>query len=281
MHPTLISVQLLAENLEHFRLLDCRARLGDLDFGRRAFAAGHLPGALHADLDRDFAAAPGIGGRHPLPNPRTLAATARRWGINDDTQIVVYDDAGGAFAARAWWCLRWLGHQAVAVLDGGIAAWPGKLSQVVAEYPPGNFTIRPSLTRTVDADTLLGMISEQPARKDAVSLLDARTEIRFNGEDEPIDPIAGHIPGARCMPFQDNLDADGRFKPPAELAQRFGALPQDTICYCGSGVTAAHNILAMVHAGYPEPILYPGSWSEWISDSSRPRSPSPIKRRTE
>ena len=273
MHQTLVSVQLMAENLEHFRLLDCRAQLGDVDFGRRAFAAGHLPGALHADLDRDFAAAPGTGGRHPLPDPQALAATVRGWGITDDTQVVVYDDAGGAFAARAWWCLRWLGHQAVAVLDGGLAAWPGELTQAVPEFPTGHFSIRPSLTRTVDADTLQNLIAEASAPTNALTMLDARTQARFNGEAEPIDPLAGHILGARCMPFQDNLDPDGLFKSPAELAQRFGKLPQDTICYCGSGVTAAHNILAMLAAGCPEPILYPGSWSEWITDPSRPRAP--------
>lgn len=269
MHDTLISDKLLNANLVHYRVLDCRGRLGDPEFGRRAYAAGHIPGALHGDLDRDFAAPPGAGGRHPLPDPETLATTLRRWGLNDADQIVVYDDAGGAFAARAWWCLRWLGHAAVAVLDGGLGAWSGPLSRAVPEYPPGDFSIRPSLTRTIDADALMTLVS---ASADPI-LIDARSRERFDGAEEPIDPIAGHIPGARCLPFQDNLDASGRFKPADALAQRFKDLPADTVCYCGSGVTAAHNVLALRAAGHPEPILYPGSWSEWITDPSRPRIP--------
>lgn len=273
MYQTLISVQFLDQNLDHFRPLDCRAQLGDLEYGRRAYAAGHVPGAVHADLDQDFASAPGPNGRHPLPDPQTLAATLRTWGINDHDQIVAYDDAGGAFAARAWWCLRWLGHAAVAVLDGGLAAWPEPLTKAVPEFAPGDFSIRPSLTRSMDADAVLQLIQQEAPDSNPTALLDARTLARFNAEQEPIDAIAGHIPGARCFPFQDNLNADGTFKSPAELAQRFAQLPDDSVCYCGSGVTAAHNVLAMVTAGHPEPILYPGSWSEWITDPSRPRNP--------
>jgi thiosulfate/3-mercaptopyruvate sulfurtransferase len=272
MHQTSISVQKLDENLPNFRILDCRAQLGDLESGRRAYAAGHLPTALHADLDRDFAAAPGDGGRHPLPEPEALAAQLRAWGINDTDLVVTYDDAGGAFAARVWWCLRWLGHPAVAVLDGGLGAWTGTMTREVPEFAPGDFSIRPSLTRTISATGLLDIV-EQRSPTARTDLLDARSQERFNGEHEPIDPVAGHIPGARCMPFQGNLDSSGHFKSAAELAQRFANLPADTICYCGSGVTAAHNVLAMIIARCPEPILYPGSWSEWITDPSRPRSP--------
>ena len=265
-HETLISPEELARRIDRCRILDCRARLGDPDFGRAAYAAGHLPGAVYASLDDDFAAPAGDGGRHPLPDPETLRDRFRAWGVDDGDQVVVYDDAGGAFAARAWWCARWLGHRAVAVLDGGFGAWQGPLSQAHPVVDPGNFSIRPALTRTVDADTLLAGLAD-------ASLVDARALPRFEGREEPIDPVAGHIPGARCLPFQDNLDEHGRFRPAAALAERFAGLPDDVVCYCGSGVTAAHNVLAMRIAGRPEPVLYPGSWSEWIRDPARPRAP--------
>jgi thiosulfate/3-mercaptopyruvate sulfurtransferase len=276
MHTTLISAAELAAALaggaRRLRILDCRTRLDDPGFGARAYAEGHLPGAVCANIDLDFAAPPGDGGRHPLPRPADLAARLRAWGIEDDDQIVTYDDAGGPFAARAWWCIRWLGHAAVAVLDGGLAAWTGPLTRDVPAPGPGNFTIRPSLTRTVDAAELLQRLhaADREGRPD---LIDARARPRFEGREEPIDPVAGHIPGAACLPFQENLGPDGRFRSPAELAARFAGHGGDTISYCGSGVTAAHNILAMRVAGLPEPTLYPGSWSEWIRDPSRPRVP--------
>jgi thiosulfate/3-mercaptopyruvate sulfurtransferase len=266
MHTTLIRAEIVAADPGAFRILDCRARLGDPEFGARAYAEGHIPGACYASLDHDFAAPPGAGGRHPLPDPEALRDRFRDWGIDDGDQIVVYDDAGGAFAARAWWCARWLGHEAVAVLDGGLASWTGPRSRAQPVVEPGSFSIRPALTRTIDAAALL-------ARLDRVRLVDARTLPRFEGREEPIDPVAGHIPGAVCLPFQDNLDESGRFKAPAALAARFAGLPQDVICYCGSGVTAAHNVLAMRVAGRAEPILYPGSWSEWIQDPARPLAP--------
>lgn len=248
------------------RLLDCRARLGDAAYGPAAYAAGHLPGAVYASLDDDFAAAPGDGGRHPLPDPERLRDRFRDWGVDDGDQIVVYDDASGAFAARAWWCARWLGHEAVALLDGGLAAWTGPLSTEEPAPARGNFSVRPALTRTIDAAALTASLP-------ALTLVDARTQRRFDGIEEPIDPVAGHIPGARCLPFQDNLDADGRFRSREALAARFADLPDDVVCYCGSGVTAAHNVLALRLAGRPEPLLYPGSWSEWIRDPARPRAP--------
>lgn len=266
MRETLIGAEEVARDPTAYRILDCRARLGDPAFGPRAYAEGHLPGAHYASLDDDFAAPPGGGGRHPLPDPVRLRDRFRSWGINDDDQVVVYDDAGGAFAARAWWCARWLGHRAVAVLDGGFAAWTGPLSTSEPVVDRGNFSIRESLTRTIDADTLLAKLSD-------TALVDARARPRFEGREEPVDPVAGHIPGAVCLPFQENLNDSGRFKPAAELARRFAELPDDVVCYCGSGVTAAHNVLAMRVAGRAEPVLYPGSWSEWIRDPARPRAP--------
>lgn len=270
MYTTLITADQLAERLTEpgrLRLIDCRARLDDAGFGARAYAAGHLPGAVHGNLDTDFAAPPGTGGRHPLPDPDQLVLRLRAMGVSDDDQVVVYDDMGGAFAARAWWCLRWLGHAAVAVLDGGLAAWTGPLDATDARPPPGNFSRRPSLTRTIDANAVLGALP-------TLALIDARALPRFEGREEPIDPVAGHIPGAVCLPFQGNLGPDGRFLTPDRLAERFAEHGPDTVCYCGSGVTAAHNVLAMRIAGLPEPRLYPGSWSEWIRDPARPCSPA-------
>lgn len=270
MHTLLISAaeltEMLAAGNRKLCILDCRTRLDDPGFGARAYAEGHIPGSVYANIDVDFAASPGDGGRHPLPRPADLQARLRTWGIDDDDQIVTYDDAGGPFAARAWWCIRWLGHAAVAVLDGGLAAWTGELTRAVPQPGAGSFSIRPSLTRTIDASGLL-------ARLDTADLIDARARPRFEGREEPIDPVAGHIPGATCLPFQENLGPDGRFRHPADLARRFAGHGSDTVSYCGSGVTAAHNILAMRVAGLPEPLLYPGSWSEWIRDPSRPRVP--------
>ncbi|MFM8356624.1 MAG: sulfurtransferase [Gammaproteobacteria bacterium] len=269
MYTTLISAAELAAQLTtagNLRLIDCRARLDDGGFGARAYAAGHLPGAVYGSLDHDFAAPPGTGGRHPLPDPDALAHRLGAMGISDDDQVVVYDDLGGAFAARAWWCLRWLGHAAVAVLDGGLPAWRGPLETAGSAPLPGNFSRRPSVTRIIYADTILAALP-------TLALIDARALARFEGREEPIDPVAGHIPGAACLPFQGNLAPDGRFLPAERLAERFAEQGTDPVCYCGSGVTAAHNVLAMRIAGRPEPRLYPGSWSEWIRDPARPCSP--------
>jgi thiosulfate/3-mercaptopyruvate sulfurtransferase len=256
---------------------DCRFSLTDKAAGRRAFEAAHIPGARFADLERDLSAAPGQGGRHPLPEREALAARLRTAGVNQDSSLICYDQNSGALAARFWWLLRWLGHADVRVLDGGFDAWlaaglptdraPG--NPAPGNPAPGDFQARPPLTRSCTADQLAG--AALPDAK--LQLLDARDAARFRGEQETIDPVAGHIPGAISVPFADNLAA-GRFKSPAELRARFAALGLDpggeTVCYCGSGVTAAHNILALKLAGYPEPALYAGSWSEWITDSSRP-----------
>ncbi len=260
-YTTLIDALTAIETAESVKFLDCRSSLADPDQGRRAFEAGHIAGACYLSLDDDLAAPAGDRGRHPLPEPDSLAARLRRMGISDDDQVVVYDDAGGAYAARAWWCLRWLGHDAVAVLDGGIKAWPVPQTMEIPSPADGNFSIRQTLTRTVDAQALI-------AEPDTYTLIDARTQIRFDGVEEPIDPVAGHIPGAICRPFQENLGENGRFRKPKALAGRFPS-GDNVVCYCGSGVTAAHNILAMRVAGLAEPMLYPGSWSEWIRDESR------------
>lgn len=251
---------------------DCRTKLGDPDWGAKAFAEGHIPGARHLDLDRHLAAPPSSEGRHPLPEPAALASHLRQEGVSQSSQVVVYDDAGGAFAARAWWCLRWLGHGAVAVLDGGLPAFTalpnaGLESGPASTVAAGDFQPRAPLTHVVTAADVMQHV--QQAQADT-TLLDARALARFHGAEEPIDPVAGHIPSAQCRPFSENLDNQGRFKASAKLHDELASLPQQVICYCGSGVTAAHNILALVHAGYAEPALYPGSWSGWISDPDRP-----------
>lgn len=276
----LISPQAL-EELDNCIVLDCRAKLGDPNWGHDTFLAGHIPGAQHADLDKDLAAAPSAQGRHPLPERETFLACAQRWGIGADSQVVTYDDAGGPYAARAWWMLRWLGHAAVAVLDGGIQNWQHTFQYELEKGPgrprdPSNLTLRQPLTREIHTDTILQSL--EGSTNSRYLLIDARSKARWAGKEEPIDPVAGHIPGAICHTFQTNLDDSGRFKSPQVLKQSFGSAlaaaadtpDREVVCYCGSGVTAAHNVLAMHIAGLPEPLLYPESWSGWITDPSRP-----------
>jgi len=252
-------------------LLDCGFELSDVQAGARAYAQGHLPGAARADLDRDLSAAKnGRNGRHPLPTREAFAATVARWGVRPGVPVVCYDDHGGVYAARAWWMLRWIGHDEVAVLDGGRAAWlaaGGTLESAVptlddeaAPYPLG-----PATMPTVAADRLLGLLGR-------VTVLDARSGERFRGETEPFDPVAGHIPGARNRFHKENLRADGRFRGAPELREAFAPFGEPTACVhqCGSGVTACHNLLAMEHAGLTGSALYPGSWSEWCADPARP-----------
>lgn len=268
----LISPEALA-NDERCIVFDCRFSLTDADAGRRAYDGGHIPGARFADLERDLSSPrtpTGAGGRHPLPDRAGLCERLRTWGVDDDSPVVCYDQNSGGLAARLWWLVRWLGHADARLLDGGLDAWlaAGFETQTAEPAPtPGNFSERPPLTKTCTAEEL---------RDSDACLLDARDAARYRGESEPFDAVAGHIPGATCAPFTDNL-ATGKFKSAAELKTRFhelGADPsQDTVCYCGSGVTATHNILALLLAGFPEPTLYPGSWSDWISDPSRPIAP--------
>ena len=276
-YTTLIDTTTLHASLydPDWAIVDCRFALDDPDAGRAAYRTAHISGAVYAHLDEDLSGAivPGVTGRHPLPDPDVLAATFSKWGIADDVQVVAYDDAGGAMAARLWWLLRWLGHDAAAVLDGGWTAWQAK------EYPtragdesrmPASFVPHPRPNRLADAQTVGRLLTEAGSR-----LLDARAAIRFRGEVEPIDPVPGHIPGAISAPFSENLVSDGRFAEPAALAARFqaltGSVPAERVVHmCGSGVTACHNALAMAHAGLGEPRVYVGSWSEWITDPNRP-----------
>lgn len=254
-------------------VLDCRHSLDKPEQGRLAYQMGHIPGAQFASIDSCLSGPiiPGVTGRHPLPEPEALTQRLRAWGVNRDSEVVVYDDGTSAYAARAWWLLRWLGHELVKVLDGGYQAWLGaggtvETTQTLAQ--PGDFEMRLQEGKTVNADALLARLQAPE-----LALLDARAPARYRGEVEAIDPVAGHIPGAVCANFMDNLHADGRFKSPAELRERFSALIDgrtELVSSCGSGITACHNILAMVIAGLPEPRLYPGSWSEWITDPRRP-----------
>ena len=267
---TLIKTTELKQIEGDYLILDCRAQLGDVNWGRLAYLQGHIPGAYFLDLDKDLADPPGKAGRHPLPDINRWRQHVGQLGLEAEQQVVLYDEASGAYAARAWWMLRWLGHANVAVLNGGLKQWQGQLQQdLPAGREPREYPVRPPLTRLIATDELHKRLSTLAPGQ----LIDARSKARWAGIDEPIDPVAGHIPGAICLPFQDNLDADSCFKAPAELAARFADVATDPVCYCGSGVTAAHNVLAMRVAGLAEPTLYADSWSGWITDNARPVAP--------
>ena len=254
-------------------LIDTSFDLMDVDAGEASWRAGHLPDAIYLHLDRDLCGAKtGRNGRHPLPTRAAFAATLGRCGITPPTQVVAFDRQGGVYASRLWWMLRWMGHTAAAVLDGGVNAWTATGGALGTDAPAPAATApypdRTPLVNTMDADTLRAALGR-------VRLLDARAGERFRGEVEPLDATAGHIPGALNRFFKDNLAADGRFKPAAQLRADFTGLlgaqtAADTVHQCGSGVTACHNLLAMEHAGLPGSLLYPGSWSEWASDPARP-----------
>jgi thiosulfate/3-mercaptopyruvate sulfurtransferase len=277
-YTTLISASDLAPHLtdSDWVVLDCRHDLMNPAAGREAYADGHLQNAQFAHVDTALSGAKTgpdglFRGRHPLPDRAALVETLRGWGINDATQVVAYDAHGGMFAARLWWLLRWIGHPAVAVLDGGLAAWQGAglpLVTPVATPARGHIVEKPTLTRTVAASEVLANIPAQ-----AFTVIDARAPDRFRGENETIDPVGGHIPGAKNRFFKDNLGADGRFKSATELKADFAPLlatPATAVMQCGSGVTACHNLLALEVAGLHGAALYPGSWSEWVGDASRP-----------
>ena len=256
-------------------ILDCRFALEDPDYGQRSYAEGHIAGASFADLERDLSGAvvKGVTGRHPLPEPAQLIERLQTFGIDAGSEVVLYDDGPGAFAARAWWLLAWLGKRdGVFILDGGLKAWHAAglpLSLDAPSHTRGSFTGSPDASLLLSAEQL-----QKRLAKPQLTLLDARALPRFKGEVEPIDPIAGHIPGAQCAAFTDNLGTDGRFLAADQLKHRFAAKlgdrsPTELVAYCGSGVTACHNLFALCLAGYPLASLYAGSWSEWINEPSR------------
>ena len=308
MYTTLIEPAELAAPLSRsaaadadWTILDCRFDLARPDWGAGAYATGHVPNALYAHLDRDLSGpVTPVSGRHPLPSVERLAETFGGWGIDDTVQVVVYDQGNGAFAARLWWLLRWAGHQKVAVLNGGFAAW--QQAGLPTDTAPGvrqprTFTPRAADTAVVSTAELERMLSAGELATGASVLVDARGADRFAGENETIDPVAGHIPGARNHPFVRNVDIKGRFLPAGELRERWQATlgggpvgsatlggagadgavgvadatdAKRAIAMCGSGVTACHNLLALEIAGLTGTRLYAGSWSEWIRDPGRP-----------
>jgi thiosulfate/3-mercaptopyruvate sulfurtransferase len=295
MYTTLIEPAELAAPLARhagvnsdWAVLDCRFDLARPDWGASAYAAGHIPGALYAHLDRDLSGPiTPDSGRHPLPSVEKLAATFSRWGIEGRTQVVAYDQGNGAYASRLWWLLRWLGHANVAVLNGGFAAWQqsglptgsvaATRNRAVSEGVPAGdvFTPRPESVPMVSTAEVERLVADGALTAGRSVLVDARAADRFAGENETIDPVAGHIPGARNHGFLQNVDARGRFLPVDELRERWRTTLGDAgaaqvIAMCGSGVTACHNLLALEVAGLPGARLYAGSWSEWIRDRTRP-----------
>jgi thiosulfate/3-mercaptopyruvate sulfurtransferase len=275
-YTTLIPANELQQQLDkpNIVVIDCRFSLADTEAGFKAYRHGHIPNARYSHLDRDLSSRiTAFTGRHPLPNPSAFVNKLGEWGIANTTQVVAYDDAFGAFAGRIWWLLHTMGHDNVAVLDGGFNHWKKLGLPITAVLPK----IKPTQFRPYPAGKLqLSAIEVQNGlARNIICLIDARTPERFNGEQEPIDPIAGHIPGAINRPFQLNLGDDGLFKPGEILSEEFHRLignhrPEQVVHTCGSGVTACHNLLAMEVAGLRGSKLYPGSWSEWIRDKNRP-----------
>jgi thiosulfate/3-mercaptopyruvate sulfurtransferase len=273
---TLISTAALASRLDDpaYLVVDCRFKLDDTQWGEREYAAAHIPGARYAHLDRDLSGAKtGTNGRHPLPDARSLAGTFGRLGVTRGVQVVAYDQDNGMYASRLWWLLRFMGHDAAAVLDGGFAKWTaeGRATGSGVEHDAAQtFTGAPRSDMIVDAAAVASLAGSSQTR-----LVDARAPQRYRGEVEPLDKVAGHIPGASNYFFQQNLDDNGTFRTPEDLREKLrGALgdvsARDIVCYCGSGVTACHNLLALEHAGLKGARLYPGSWSEWCADETRP-----------
>jgi thiosulfate/3-mercaptopyruvate sulfurtransferase len=287
MYTTLIECPELAAHLSDtdWAVLDCRFELARPEWGASVYVEGHVPNAIYAHLDRDLSSpVTSTSGRHPLPAVEAFAATLGRWGIDENVQVVAYDQGNGAYASRLWWLLRWVGHSRVAVLNGGFAAWQ-QAGLPVTKQPgvrqPRRFTPNPaqrnvgSVVATVELQELLA--AGQLAGRQR-TLIDARSADRFGGQNETIDPVAGHVPGAINHPFAHNLDAQGRFLPPHILRSKWvetlrGQAPATAIAMCGSGVTACHNLLALEVAGLPGAQLYAGSWSEWIRDAARPTEP--------
>ena len=272
----LITTEQLAGHLDDPRwvVVDTRHDLMDHAKGRKAYEAGHIPGAYFLGMEDDLSGPKtGKNGRHPLPDLAALAARVNELGIGPETHVVIYDDSGGCFAVRLWWMLRWLGHERVALLDGGFPLWVQEGRPTATQAPPvrkGSFVPRPRLGATVDVHFV-----GRPGQDPGVKLIDARNAERFRGEQETIDPVAGHVPGAVNRFWKENLSKDGRFKTPQQLRAEYGDFPgasdpAQVVHMCGSGVTACHNLFAMELAGLPGGRLYPGSWSEWCADPSRP-----------
>lgn len=273
---------LAARLAENVCVADCRFSLADHDAGRRAYAAGHVPGAFRLDMEHDLSGPKGPrGGRHPLPNPETFAETLRHAGVRGDSLVVAYDDNRLAGAARLWWLLRYFGHERVKVLDGGFAAWRDAGLPVETSYQalaPGDFTARPHPRMTVDYESLRARLGDE-----RLVCVDAREPERYAGIDEPIDPVAGRIPGAVNYPWQHATDEQGRLRPAREHAARWASLAGDReqdrigdreiVVYCGSGVTASVNLLSLAMAGIEDALLYPGSWSDWCSRPDSPKEP--------
>lgn len=275
-YTTLIDVDALKALGPAAALFDCSFDLAEPAAGGRRFAERHIPGAAYLSLDEDLSSRPtGMNGRHPLPVPEALAERLAVLGVRKEQQIVAYDDAGGPYAARLWWLVKWLGHENVAVLDGGLQAWEAAGLPLASGEPearePGDFAVGTMPGRAVaGADDILESLEDR-----SLLVIDARAPERYRGDPNPLDPVAGHIPGARNRFFKDNLTPEGRFKPGEEIAREFveviGSTPvNEVVLQCGSGVTATHDLLAMEHAGLAGARLYPGSWSEWISDPARP-----------
>jgi thiosulfate/3-mercaptopyruvate sulfurtransferase len=272
---TLVSTAELEQNLARWRIFDCRHDLLKPELGESQYKQGHIPGALFASLERDLSGRKtGKNGRHPLPEPQDFEKWLEHTGLTPQDQVVCYDAGNGSMAARLWWMLRWIGHDKVAVLDGGFAKWTKEGRPLAVEIPlftPLNYPIK--LRGDLAAD-----VSQLEKNLGKNLLVDARAPARYRGEQEPIDPVAGRIPGAKNRFNMDNLAADGTFKPASELKQDFQKVlgnraPSDVIHYCGSGVAACHNLLAMEIAGLKGGKLYAGSWSEWSADGRRPREP--------
>ena len=270
---TLVSTADLAANLSSWRVFDCRHDLAKPELGEQQYRQAHIPGALFASLDRDLSAPKtGKNGRHPLPDPSVFGAWLSRSGLNAKDQVVCYDATNGAMAARLWWLLRWVGHDAVAVLDGGFAKWMAEGRPVTSDIPQPKVTKFPVRVRSDMAMDVAALAKTLRKRV----LLDARAPARYRGEQEPIDPVAGRIPGALNRFNMDNVRGDGLFKSPEDLKRDFQQVlgkhaPGEVVHYCGSGVAACHNLLAMELAGLGGGKLYAGSWSEWQADPKRPR----------
>ncbi len=275
-YQTIISAEDLNKNINNqdWFVFDCRFMLKDPEGGLKKFNQGHIPGAQYADMDTDLASpVTSTSGRHPLPNPDELIHTLQLWGVSNSSQIICYDDMSGAFAARMWWLLKWLGHENIAVLDGGLEKWTAlglELEVDVRNREKGTFSGQANNNMWVDIEFVQKELSQNK-----ITLLDARSGERFTAQDSKTDPVAGHVPGAQSFPFTGNLSKQGVFLSKDELRKRFASTlnnseSKETINMCGSGVTACHNLLAMSVADMPMTRLFVGSWSEWIKDNSRP-----------